>query len=140
MATSASSISGGSRLDVQALAAQLVAAERAPLDAQIKRDAAGVKTTLSALGTLKSALSTFWAAVDGMSMLADFQVHTATSSKPDVFTATAAANAVPGTYSVEVRQLASAHSIASGPFAGGSSALVGISSLPNLTPATRAEA
>lgn len=125
MATSASSISGGSRLDVQALAAQLVAAERAPLDAQIKRDAAGVKTTLSALGTLKSALSTFWAAVDGMSMLADFQVHTATSSKPDVFTATAAANAVPGTYSVEVRQLASAHSIASGPFAGGSSALVG---------------
>ena len=52
MATSASSISGGSTLDVQTLASQLVAAERAPLDAQIKRETAGVKTTLSALGTL----------------------------------------------------------------------------------------
>jgi flagellar hook-associated protein 2 len=129
MATSASSISGGSKLDVQSLAAQLVAAERAPLDAQIKRETASVKTTLSALGTLKSALSTFEAAVDGMSMLADFQVHSATSSKPEAFTAVAAANAVPGSYGIEVRQLASAHSIASGPYAGGSTDLVGSGTL-----------
>ncbi|MGE0583067.1 MAG: flagellar filament capping protein FliD [Steroidobacteraceae bacterium] len=125
MATSASSISGGSRLDVQALASQLVAAERAPLDAQIKRETAGVKTTLSALGTLKSALSAFEAAVGNMSMLADFQVRSATSSEPEAFTAKAGTSSVPGTYSVEVRQLASAHSIATGAYAGGNEALVG---------------
>lgn len=125
MATSASSISGGSTLDVQTLASQLVAAERAPLDAQIKRETAGVKTTLSALGTLKGALSTFQAAVDGMSVLADFQVHAAKSSKPEIFTASAGADAVPGTYGIEVRQLATAHSVASGPYAGGSATLVG---------------
>jgi flagellar hook-associated protein 2 len=125
MATSASSISGGSKLDVQALAAQLVAAERAPLDAQVKREAASVKTTLSALGTLKSALSAFEAAVSSMSMLADFQAHSATSSDPEAFTATAGSAAVPGSYSIEVRQLASAHGIATGPYVGGSEALVG---------------
>ena len=125
MATSASSISGGSTLDVQTLASQLVAAERAPLDAQIKRETAGVKTTLSALGTLKSALSTFQAVVDNMSMLADFQVRSAMSSKPEVFSASAGSGAVPGTYGIEVRQLAAAHSIASGAYAGGSAALVG---------------
>lgn len=125
MATSASSISGGSTLDVQALAAQLVAAERAPLDAQIKRETASVRTTLSALATLKSALATFQAVVNDMATLADFQVRSATSSEPEVFTATATSAAVPGTYSVEVRQLATAHSIASGAWAGGSSATVG---------------
>lgn len=125
MATSASSISGGSKLDVQTLASQLVAAERAPYDAQIKRETAGVKTTLSALGAVKGALATFQAAVDSVSMLADFQVRTAKSSEPEVFTATATAQAVAGTYAVEVRQLATAHQIASGAWAGGSDTLVG---------------
>lgn len=129
MATSASSISGGSTLDVRSLATQLVAAERAPLDAQIKRESASVATTLSALGTLKSALSTFQAAVDDMSMLADFQVRSAKSSKPETFTASAGASAVPGSYGIEVQQLATAHSIASGPHAGGSTTLVGSGSV-----------
>lgn len=129
MATSASSISGGSTLDVRSLASQLVAAERAPLDAQIKRESASVTTTLSALGTLKSALATFQAAVDDMSMLADFQVRAAKSSKPETFTASAGASAVPGSYGIEVQQLATAHSIASGAFAGGSTTLVGSGSV-----------
>ncbi len=125
MATSASSISGGSTLDVKSLASQLVAAERAPLDAQVKRESSAVTTTLSALGTLKSALATFQVAVENVSLLAKFQVRAATSSKPEVFTATAGSDAVPGSYGIEVRQLASAQQLASGPYAGGSTALVG---------------
>ena len=125
MATSASSISGGSTLDVKALASQLVAAERAPLDAQIERESAAVETTLSALGTLKSALATFQTAVTNVSLLARFQVRSATSSQPGVFTAAAGSDAVPGTYNIEVSQLASAQQLASGPYAGGSTAQVG---------------
>jgi len=129
MATSASSISGGSTLDVRSLAEQLVAAERLPLDAQVRRATEGVTTTLSALGTLKSALSTFQVAVEKLSLLADFQVRTAISSDETYFTASADEAAVAGTYSVEVRRLAAAQQIASGPYAAGSAATVGSGTL-----------
>lgn len=129
MATSASSVTGGSTLDVRSLAAQLVAAERQPLDAQIKRATEGVTTTLSALGTLKSALSTFQVAVDNLSLLADFQVRTAVSSDETFFTASADETAVAGTYAVEVRRLAAAQQIASGAYPGGSTATVGSGTL-----------
>jgi len=129
MATSASSISGGSTLDVRSLAEQLVAAERQPLDAQIKRATAGVTTTLSALGTLKSALSTFQVAVDKLSLLADFQARTARSSDEAFFTAHADASALPGNYPLEVRRLAAAEQIASDAYAAGSGAAVGSGTL-----------
>lgn len=129
MATSASSISGGSTLDVRSLAEQLVAAERQPLDAQIKRATAGVTTTLSALGTLKGALSTFQVAVDNLSLLADFQARTARSSDEAFFTAQADASALPGNYPLEVRRLAAAQQIASGAYAAGSAAAVGSGTL-----------
>lgn len=129
MATSASSISGGSTLDARSLAAQLVAAERQPLDAQIKRATAGVTTTMSALGTLKSALSTFQVAVDNLSLLADFQVRTAVSSDETFFAARADETAIAGSYAVEVRSLAAAHQIASGAYAAGNAATVGSGTL-----------
>jgi flagellar hook-associated protein 2 len=129
MATSASSISGGSTLDARSLAAQLVAAERQPLDAQIKRATAGVTTTMSALGTLKSALSTFQVAVDKLSLLADFQVRTAVSSDETFFAARADETAIAGSYAVEVRSLAAAQQIASGAYAAGSAATVGSGTL-----------
>lgn len=129
MATSASSISGGGQLEVQTLAKQLVEVERAPFDAQIKRATESTTTTLSALGTLKSALSTFQASVEGLSLLADFQVRSATSSKPEVFTASATEAAVAGSYSVEVHRLATAHQVSSAPYVGGNASLVGSGTL-----------
>lgn len=128
MATS-STISGGSTIDAQQLAKQLVEVERAPQDAQIKRAGQRTATSLSALSTLKSALSTFQTAVSSLSTMTDFGTRAATSSDTGKFTATATSKAVPGTYSVEVVDLAAAHQIASGPHAGGSTAVVGTGTL-----------
>lgn len=129
MATSTGAISGGSSIDAQTLARQLIEVERAPFDAQIKRATESTTTTLSALGTLKSALSTFQASVEGLSLLADFQVRSATSSKPEVFTASATEGAVAGSYSVQVHNLATAHQISSAAYVGGNASLVGSGTL-----------
>ena len=45
---------GGSQIDVQSLVSQLVAAERATPEAQIKRQSTQVTTQISALGTLST--------------------------------------------------------------------------------------
>lgn len=127
--TSSSSISGGSTIDVQQLAKQLVEVERAPQERQIQRAEQRAATSLSALSTLKSALATFQTAVSSLSTMTDFGTRAATSSDTGRFTATATSKAVPGTYSVEVVDLAAAHQIASGPHAGGSTSVVGTGTL-----------
>ena len=53
----------GSGLDINSLVSQLVTAERAPLEQRIVRHETKVTTKISALGTLKGALSTFKSAL-----------------------------------------------------------------------------
>ena len=120
---------GGSQIDVRSLATQLVAAERAPLDQQITRDSARLTTRLSSLGTLKGALSKFKDALSSIKSTDAFAIRKAVSSDEDVFTAKANGTAVPGSYSIEVVQVARAHQLASGAFVGGSTALVGTGEL-----------
>lgn len=127
--TSSSGIVGGSQIDAAGLASQLVAAERAPLDAQIQRDTTRVTTQISALGTLKSALSTFQSALASLKTTKAFSVRSATSSDTSVFTATATSAAADGTYGIEVTQLATAHQLASKAFASGSTQVVGTGTL-----------
>jgi len=120
---------GGSQIDVNSLASQLVAAERAPLDAQIERTATKVTTQISAVGTLMGALSSSRAALSSLKTVDVFSTRQATSAAPEVFTATATAAAMPGSYDIEVEQLAQAHQVASRAFAGGSTEVIGTGTL-----------
>jgi len=99
----------GSGLDVAGLVSKLVQAEGAPKSAQLDKAEAKVQAKLSALGSLRSSLATFRDALTALKTASKFQGRQATLSIPDFLTASAGATAVPGSYAVEVDQLASAH-------------------------------
>ena len=111
----------GSGLDVNALVRQIVAAERAPQEARIKRRETQVESRLTATGTLRGALSTLQGSLATLKTETAFQARKATASDATVFSATAGASSVAGTYGIEVRELATAHKLASQVYAGGSS-------------------
>jgi flagellar hook-associated protein 2 len=119
----------GSGLDVQSLVSQLVAADRAPADARLTRQAQGIATGVSSLGSLKGALSSFQSAVSSLSTNAQFQAMSTSTGDNTVFTATATGTAAPGNYNVMVQQLAQPEQLISTAFVGGSSAVVGSGSL-----------
>ena len=120
---------GGSVIDVHSLVGQLVAADRAPYDQRIQTATTKVTTQISALGTLKGALSDFQTALDKLKSAGLATVRSATTSQDAGFTATAAGKASPGSYSIEVTKLAQAQQLASGPFIEGPTASVGTGSL-----------
>jgi flagellar hook-associated protein 2 len=120
---------GGSQIDVAGLVSQLVAAERAPLDKQVTRDANRVTTQISAVAQLMGAMSSFRASLSSLKTVDVFSTRGATSGNDEIFTATAGASAVPGAYEVEVQELASAHQLSSNAFANGSSHVVGTGAL-----------
>src|SRR4051812_9860602 len=103
----------GSGLDVNGLVEKLVAAERAPQQNQITRAQTSTVTTISALGTLKGALSGFLTALTPLSTLDTFSSRSATSSDPDVFTATSSSKAAAGSYDITVIDDVCAHQISS---------------------------
>jgi flagellar capping protein FliD len=61
--SSSAGAAGGSVINVSSLVSQLVAATRAPQDALISNQTQTVTTEISAVGNLKSALSTFQASL-----------------------------------------------------------------------------
>jgi flagellar hook-associated protein 2 len=115
----------GSGLDIGSLVTQLVAAERAPTQARITRQATDVATQLSALGTLKGALAGFQSALAPLKTVDQFALRSATSADPDVFAVSANSRAAPGTYAVEVRQLAQSAQMVSQAHAEGAATVLG---------------
>ena len=111
MGISASGI--GSGLDINNLVTQLMTAESAPLST-LKAKQTSFNAKLSAFGTLQSAISTFQTALKGVSGTA-LNALTATSGKTDIFTTsvTSGSTAAPGSYSIEVTQLAQRHKLSS---------------------------
>jgi flagellar hook-associated protein 2 len=124
-----SGIVGGSQINVQSLVSQLVAAERKPLDDQVARATTKVTTQISATSALLGALSAFQSQLNALKTTTVFSGRTASSTDPDIATATATNSAVPGRYDIQVQQLASAQQISSSAFAGGSSTVVGTGQL-----------
>ena len=120
---------GGSQIDVQSLVSQLVAADRATPDAQINRDSTRVTTQISAVGQLMGSMSNFRSALSSLKTVDVFSTRSASSSDTATLTASANPKAVPGTYSIDVQQLAKAQQISSKPFAGGSGTVVGTGTL-----------
>jgi flagellar hook-associated protein 2 len=116
MAGITSSTGLGSGLDIAGLVSQLVSAEGQPAALSLNKKEVALQTDLSALGTLKGALSSFQTAVKGLKLESSFQPRTATSSNTDLFTASAGSAAVPGGFSIQVNQLAQAAKMRSGDF------------------------
>jgi flagellar hook-associated protein 2 len=127
--SSSSQAAGGSVINVSSLVSQLVAAARAPQDAQISAQTQAVTTQISAIGTLKSALSSFQSSLGVLNTPSAFDVQTATSTDQTAFTATALSGAAPGTYNLAVSALAQAQQLLSNPFVGGAATSVGSGTL-----------
>jgi flagellar hook-associated protein 2 len=119
----------GSGLDINSLVSQLVSAESASRSGPILRRETAATTKISALGTLKGALSAFKGALTPLRNLDVFSMRKATSSDTTRFTATASSKAAAGSYDVEVISLASAHRLASAPHLTGASTAIGYGSL-----------
>ena len=121
---------GGSVIDVSALVSELVAATKAPQESLITSKTQAVTTEISAVGALKSALSTFQASLGPVATTSAFDSLSATSSDTSAFTASADSSATLGSYSITVSQLAQAQQIVSTTaWSGGGSATVGTGTL-----------
>src|ERR1700737_1374582 len=127
--SSSASAAGGSVINVSSLVSQLVAATQAPQAQVLNTETQGVTAQISALGTLKGALSTFQSSLSAIDTPRAFAVQTANTSDKTIFTASADASAVAGTYNVTVSNLAQAQQLVSKPIIGGASAAGGTASL-----------
>ena len=113
-----SGAAGGSVINVSSLVSQLVAASEAPQQTLLSNQTQQVTAQISSLAQLKGALSTFQSALGALDTPGAFQLETASSSAPTVFTATASNGAPTGTYNVSVTALASAQQLLSNPVTG----------------------
>jgi len=102
----------GSGLDINGIVSQLMALERQPVY-KLESKVRGYESQLSAFGKIRSALSSFESAMEGLGSLDKFKVYSTSSSDDDVLTASADSNAAAGIYSMEVTRLAQNHKLGS---------------------------
>lgn len=102
----------GSGLDIENLVTKLMAAERAPLENRLIRRETSVTKDISALGSLKSALSDFRTSLNSANNLNTYHQRNVTSTNSAALTVTATDSAVLGSYDVDVSSLADAQSLA----------------------------
>jgi flagellar hook-associated protein 2 len=120
---------GGSVINVSQLVSQLVQATQAPQQNLINARTTAVTTQISAVGQLKSALSTFQSSLSPLDTQSSFNAQIAVSSDTSLFTATVSTGAPVGTYNVTVDHLASAQQLLSGQFTGDGTTPVGTGTL-----------
>jgi len=107
-----STITGlGSGLKIDELVAALAGAEKAPKQTQINNQTATATTTLSAIGTVKSALDTYRAALAKLNTASSFSGLAGSSSDETIAKIKLGDGASSGSYSLEVTQLATASKI-----------------------------
>ncbi|CTP82745.1 flagellar protein [Xanthomonas translucens pv. arrhenatheri] len=126
MATSSLS-SVGSGMDIAAVVKALVAAQRAPQENRINSDGTASSAQLSALSTIKGALSNLQTAMDAIAKSADKSAVKATVADGAGYTASLTESATAGNYSVEVVKLAERQKLTSAAYA--DNAVVGDGSL-----------
>lgn len=105
----------GSGLDINGLVGQLMALEQRPLTLLNNKEAR-FQAQLSAYGSLKGALSSFQSAVAALATPAKFTALKASVADGSVLSASAAATAAAGSYSIEVQTLAQAQKLKSDNF------------------------
>lgn len=100
----------GSGLDVEGIITKLMAVESAPLT-QYDTKTATYNAKLKALGTLSSSVGAFQNALASLTSPSSFNSLTANASDTSVVSPSATSDAVAGTYSVTVGQMAQAQSL-----------------------------
>jgi len=100
----------GSNLDVDGIVTKLMSVERQPLT-KLATQEASYQTKLSGFGTLKGALTSFQSSVRNLSNIGKFQGLKVNAGDTTVVTASATAAAVPGSYALQVTQLAQAQKL-----------------------------
>jgi flagellar hook-associated protein 2 len=100
----------GSGLDVSSLVSKLMSAEAAPLQDYDTKSGA-LQTQIQAYGQLSGAIGSFQGALSSLSSASTFQGLTANATNGDVLSASATSTAAPGSYRINVSQLAQAQSL-----------------------------
>lgn len=96
----------GSGIDISSIVTALVDAERAPKTAQLDRLEKKSTSTLSAVGTLRSALSEFQTSLTALNKPSLYSTRTANLSASGNLTVAASETAASGSYALQVKQLA----------------------------------
>ncbi|WP_394128802.1 flagellar filament capping protein FliD [Shewanella maritima] len=109
MALSAPGI--GSGLDIAAIVNALVDAEKVPKEAIFDKTEQTIKAQVSAMGTLKSSLSSFQDALKNLQDVDLINHRTVTTGDSPFFTASTTKSAQNGSYSIQVEQLAKVHKV-----------------------------
>lgn len=125
MAITAGGLMSG--LDTDSLISDMMAIEKRPIQL-LEQKEAGYQAQISALGNAKSALSQLQDAAEALKDADDFLSYSATSSNQETLSVSASETATPGSYHVEVNQLAQAQQVRSQGFSG-SDATVGTGTL-----------
>ena len=102
----------GSGLDVNTLVTKLMSVEQQPLT-QLDKQEASYQTKITALGSLKGAISSLQSAIAALNDASKFRARTASSSNSSVLTGSASTIAATGTYSMVVSSLAQSQNLSS---------------------------
>lgn len=117
-----------SGLDTESIISQMMQLERRPITL-LQRQEAAYQTKISGVGAMKSVLTELQTAASALKETSLFDSFSVKSGNTDILTATASDTAVAGTYSVEVTQLAQAHSVKSLDFADSDTTEIGTGTL-----------
>lgn len=115
-----SSLGAGSGLDLAGILTNLMSVEQQPL-LDLQRKEASYQTRISALGSLKGALSTLQSSAaalvpgTGTTAADKYASYSASVADSSIASASATSSSVPGVYSLEVSQLAQSQRLASDP-------------------------
>jgi flagellar hook-associated protein 2 len=103
-----SSLGAGSGIDTKALAASLVAAEKAPRAEAINKNIAKNESLVSGFAAVKYLLGNLQTAFDDLKDKSDYSSITATNSNASALGVVVSANAVAGNHAVNITSLARA--------------------------------
>jgi flagellar hook-associated protein 2 len=119
----------GSGLDISAIVSALTSSYGAAQTNELSTEQTTLNAQVSAFGTFSSALSTLQATLSTLEDPSQLAGYDATVADKTIASATTSSDAVPGTYSLEVQNLATAASLTSQAFTGGAASTVGTGTL-----------
>jgi flagellar hook-associated protein 2 len=113
----------GSGLDISAIVSSLTSAYGAAQTNELSAEQTSLNAQVSAFGTFSSALSTLQATLSSLETPSALAGYDATVADKTIASASTSSDAVPGQYSLEVQNLATAASLSSAPVASGDTAI-----------------
>jgi flagellar hook-associated protein 2 len=119
----------GSGLDISAIVSALTSSYGAAQTNELSTEQTSLNAQVSAFGTFSSALSTLQATLSTLEDPSQLAGYDATVADKTIASATTSSDAVPGTYSLEVQNLATAASLTSQAFTGGAASTIGTGTL-----------